>query len=524
MVDIAAVSRLISTLQSLCDGDGDSFGGYGKVWENGTIDRYASFGVLIELCSTLFSLKNLDYWSDSPKIVSDARSTLRDLDGAKVLLEGLSASLEKTIMDIKKHIFPFELARGLASTPDEILSLIFEHANGIHSSDGRIFRDTKEELSLVCRRFRRVAVNSPRLWSNIGSSAKMPYVRACLQRSKTVGLSISLNLHEYAELQHVSSFLAAVVPHATRWEYFGAFFGRLTNSTRILPFLLNLRLPSLHSLCLTFLDCAILRDDDGHFYQSWEVPNLRSLDIDIIPRIFEAPNLSSVCFQGVSIDEGTAESERLKDFLSAFPKLEELDIVFHGRGMQYYQQAQLIEMPNLKHLSIGALYSYTKEICPFMVALRAPKLRKLDLHMSAPVSDDNGFRTLEDLFPHEDYSSMESLTLTMTSGESTQFYVPFQKLRSLRSLSLISPNLFPQFPDYNDGGEQDFGFVPALHTLKISDCGKGQMQMLSDLKTTLKSQGKWDSFRQLEVSSALNMRQLNALFGEADKNIIWRQT
>lgn len=501
MVDIAAVSRLISALKSLNNSDGDTYGGYEKVWEDGTTDRYATFRVLAELRSTLFSLKNLDYWSNCPKTVSEARSTLRDLEGAKLLLEGLSASLEKTVMDIKKHILPFELGRSLASTPDEILSLIFEHLKGNHA---------KGNLSLVCRQFRRVAVNTPRLWSHISSYNEMPYVRACLQRSKTVGLSIGLYLYTDADFQNALSFVAAVVPHSTRWEDFQACIGKATYSTRIFPFLSNLRLPSLHSLCLTSFSSGDWGDDTGHFYSTWEVPNLRSLDIDRIPKLFEAPKLSSMCLRDVFIYEGNAaKSDRLREFLSAFSGLEELDLELIGRGVHLCQQAQLIEMPNLKHLSIGSPESDTRGISSFMVALRAPKLRKLKIDMLAPVSDDEDFRTLEDLFPHEDYSSVESLTLTMTDREYTQFFIPFGKLRGLRSLSVDSPNLAPYIID----ADGDDGFVPALHTLRLSNCRESHLNMLRDLKNALKEQGKWDSFRRLEISSAAT----NALFGKADE-------
>lgn len=46
--------------------------------------------------------------------------------------------------------------------------------------------------------------------------------------------------------------------------------------------------------------------------------------------------------------------------------------------------------------------------------------------------------------------------------------------------------------------------------------------MLWNLRETLLGQGKWDSFRRLEVSSAEYMRQINALVGEMDKNVIWK--
>lgn len=195
------------------------------------------------------------------------------------------------------------------------------------------------------------------------------------------------------------------------------------------------------------------------------MPNLRSLDIDIIPKLFEALKLSAALFRDFFITEGPAESERLIDFLAAFSNLEELDIVFDWRGTQGYQQAQMIEMPNLKHLSIGSPYSKRHEIRPFMVALRTPILRKLEISMIAPVSEDERLRALDDIFSYEDYSSVESLTLKMKGGKSTRIHVPLKKLRGLRSLSLDLPKFVPYIPNVLVDGNDEF--VPALHTLEL---------------------------------------------------------
>lgn len=61
---------------------------------------------------------------------------MHELVGANSLLECLSDSHEKVVrvFDIKKHILAFELGKGLASIPDEILSLTFEIAEGKYRS------------------------------------------------------------------------------------------------------------------------------------------------------------------------------------------------------------------------------------------------------------------------------------------------------------------------------------------------------------------------------------------------------
>lgn len=149
----------------------------------------------------------------------------------------------------------------------------------------------------------------------------MPYVRTCLQRSKSVGLSIKLRLYDTTRLQHALSFLAAVITHLTRWEHFGAVLGKTDDRTELFQshLLSNLRLPSLQSFSLSLSSSTILGDDTGHFYQSWEMPNLRFLYVDIIPKSFVASRLSSVHFSKICMAESAPEGERLRNFISAFP-------------------------------------------------------------------------------------------------------------------------------------------------------------------------------------------------------------
>lgn len=123
----------------------------------------------------LLSLRSLDHWSTSPGIVREAQTTLHDLEDVRIVLAGLLASLEATIVDMKKRIHPLVHGMGLASIPDEILSEIFEYE--LELNDIVSTSKTTGTLSLVCRRFRRVALNTPRLWSRISKSDKMPYVR-----------------------------------------------------------------------------------------------------------------------------------------------------------------------------------------------------------------------------------------------------------------------------------------------------------------------------------------------------------
>lgn len=246
------------------------------------------------------SLRNLGY---CPDVEPRARSTLRELENVKAMLAGLSASLEEKITDIKEHIHHFVLGKGLASIPDELLSNILEHAEGSQRRTA-----LKENLSLVYRRFRRLVLNTPRLWSHISSSYEMRYVRTCLERSKSVGLSIDLLINNKGDLDRGLSFLAEVIPHSSRWEDLNVLFSfarmdlDLRNKIHQSPIFSKLHLPSLYSLSLELNTTGNFNFDKNgiwHFYQNWDMPNLRSLDSDLVPKTTITSNLCSFRFHRI---------------------------------------------------------------------------------------------------------------------------------------------------------------------------------------------------------------------------------
>lgn len=205
----------------------------------------------------------------------------------------------------------------------------------------------------------RVVLNTPRLWSRARYSDRMSYVRTCLKRRKSVGLSIDLYLinDHGQDMKRESLFLAAVVPHSARWKHLHlSFYDSVLRLKSRKTILSNLRLSSLHSLSLVSSRPLILQDDIEYCYQTWEMPNLRSLEVDMIPKPLDAPKLSSMRLSwnfDIDIEGDAATSESLRSFLTAFPELGELRVEFQRNGAQGYQQGLLIDMPNLKTCELG---------------------------------------------------------------------------------------------------------------------------------------------------------------------------
>lgn len=84
----------------------------------------------------------------------------------------------------------------------------------------------------------------------------MPYVRACLERSKSFGLSIGVDLQDKHTWHQTLPFLDVILPHSTRWEQFQIRFGvwKVGSGFRqaLLQSLSSSQLPSLELLSLYF--------------------------------------------------------------------------------------------------------------------------------------------------------------------------------------------------------------------------------------------------------------------------------
>lgn len=444
------------------------------------------------------------------------------------MLAGLSASLEEKITDIKEHIHQFVLGKGLASIPDELLSNILEYAEGSQRRTA-----LKENLSLVCRRFRRLVLNTPRLWSRVSSFDTMRYVRTCLERSKSVGLSINLFIDNKGHLDRGLSFLAEVIPHSSRWEDLNVLFSfarmdlDLRNEIHRSPIFSKLHLSSLYSLSLELSATGNFdfdNDDIWHFYQNWDMPNLRSLDSNLVPKITITSNLCSFRFHRIFGD--ALRVAHFMKFIAAFPTLQELSIEIYSGYGKAFQQASTIDMPNLRVLHIDASECNRTDVRSFMGALRTPVLHKLSIVTSVPRSEDED-SALYDFFPHDDYPTLKELSIRMHPhpDSPTDFFLPTERFRGLRSLSLDTPGIVPDISYYEDENGQE-KIYPPLHSLSIVNWDNMSICWLTEMQESLLRQNDWAGFKRLEIYGALDsssVREINKVYGGEDKDVVWKE-
>lgn len=168
------------------------------------------------------------------------------------------------------------------------------------------------------------------MWTDISSSYKTIHILACLEKNKSAGLRIDLSFivcrFSYSLDQSLSIF-STILQHSSRWEQLNIYLtierAKSENLEKLRQSKLfsNILLPSLRALRLggpLFRGFSPAQEEFNAFYQSWEMPNLRSLRINHgVSKSIVAPNLISVELDLVSFKDGTGTSQQLQDFVSA---------------------------------------------------------------------------------------------------------------------------------------------------------------------------------------------------------------
>ncbi|KDQ21816.1 hypothetical protein BOTBODRAFT_183053 [Botryobasidium botryosum FD-172 SS1] len=126
-------------------------------------------------------------------------------------IDELTAYIERCLSDIQSRRNQLVFINRI---PDDILSYIFECAG-----NGRPFDDALEKIPqlvvpLVCKRWRGVALDTPRLWTRIDRFTE-PVSRLSILRSKQAPLNITY-IKAYGRTTFVQ-FISLITPHIEHW-------------------------------------------------------------------------------------------------------------------------------------------------------------------------------------------------------------------------------------------------------------------------------------------------------------------
>ncbi|KAK7024308.1 hypothetical protein VNI00_016432 [Paramarasmius palmivorus] len=160
-------------------------------------------------------------------VLRDTNNTIADLQASLQLLEQQRDALGSTISDCQRIFHPM---RGL---PPCVLLVIFDHyiEDLISSIDQVYIRDTLDprnvdtpwKLGQVCHRWRRLALQTPTLWTRVGAQLPSSMPSGALQRMRqrllvqiwrTSGLPITISLETECSAATVIPFLAGIASHS----------------------------------------------------------------------------------------------------------------------------------------------------------------------------------------------------------------------------------------------------------------------------------------------------------------------
>ncbi len=183
-------------------------------------------------------------------------------------------------MHIRSHADPNPIR--IEELPDEILASIFEagHSPSIASGYPAQYPIA---ISHVCRRFRNVALGTPKLWTTLSSTYCEDQLRSFLLRSKAAELCLYLNDHAVGWPHRRLHFFASVTSHAERWrdvQYIHPYSGGVLD----LPDLSRRALSSLTSATFMLSDPYDDPRNLESYLAQWHLPSLLHLKtLGIIP-------------------------------------------------------------------------------------------------------------------------------------------------------------------------------------------------------------------------------------------------
>ncbi|KAL5488309.1 hypothetical protein ACEPAI_6417 [Sanghuangporus weigelae] len=339
----------------------------------------------------------------SPIYNDDAylRDELRFLEGmhglsqlreARRALSHLLSSIERTQETLRSAMYPAILSRGIDRLPEEILSHILTLA-GSPGWKAALY------LSWISRRFRTVALATPRLWSSLPPTCiddlSCEAMTCFLERSKNVGLSA----------------VHMLMVHKHQWKELTADLATIHKELRITEDEIE-RFQWAHYL----VDYDWDDDASPEFFSGWQFPSLKTLVSEAPERDADGPKLIL---------------DALADFLNSQPSLKTFKLIV-GEYAYAAMGRDIINLPELRTLHLENRYAHPDLFVPcevFRVRCCYPKSGQSHCPLSMAHMNDLGGSWMSSgwvstFFPHgKRFGSLGNFRLeyTVENNISSQF-------------------------------------------------------------------------------------------------------
>ena len=342
-----------------------------------------------------------DLWRLLP--TTSVRERTEQLQGINEVLQKLLSATQIAMDDLQTNAAKYTESKGLwpsSSTvnaqtlPDDIVRNILDLVDNI------------VPFSQVCGKFRRVALGSPGLWTNISSEMALSKTEAYLSRSQAMPLSIVLVPGISFDMSRSQSFVSTVLQHAHRIKSFAMnieplcfysdeecflnWMDRNELTGRAFPMLEHLKLDA----GFDDEECYGSSEWDFRcsfrFIERWKMPNLRSLSTRNLLSclIFEQGKVTSLQLEFVDhslAEVVTVDTSTLLHILRTNPQLRRLSFTFANQIFEPVV-GSLVEMENVESLEFfvapkGPESAEIEDMFELMRHLVFPNLVSMKVHM-----------------------------------------------------------------------------------------------------------------------------------------------
>ena len=348
-------------------------------------------------------------------------------------------------------------------------------------------------------------------------------------KSKAAGLRLNLGAwwdDGYIGLKFVNipEVLPVAIPQAGRWEDLNLCFAPIRHEDLddIFKSLMSFRLPRLHTLKITFSrSSGNGRHPSLHFYKTWELNNLRTLNITnaSAPEAFAAPLLTSL---SITNYDGFVDYGKLFDFLSANRALEDILLWFSNCGRFGNPVVGDAVLENVKTFKIFTRYTSIDDLYPLRKALRIPNVEEIELKCIERSFYNEDFneehrrdsnKYLEFLLCGDDsYPHLESLTYEHDCSKGN-YILPFDKTPNLRSLKLHTSSRCPSVTG--------LGTLPPLRELRVHLHDSSWLGWMKKLHQHMLEQDKLSGLETLVLHHEdRSIGDIGELFG--NRRTVWK--
>ena len=485
VVDVAIIDSLIQGLTALKTNGGcaATATGEGVFWfqTNDRCDAEVFTVFVLENSPDILDRPIVAQTSSDADFAAQYQSTVRQLKTARDAFTNLASSLDEEIKNVHDILYFVYLRDGIATLPDEVLSIILEFACNDMEED-------PYQLAHVCQRFHDLMCRMPHLWTTISTIATEDHRKLALTSSRDRLLNVKIDrTHLTSNSPRFKDVMRDLRKHKHRWELCSFAFDSFAEF-RSIERLKMLHVPNLRELEIVHAT-APLEDDDGDvvnytFFETWRMPSLVKLKTrNIIPRTLQGMSPKS-CQIELCTDMGGYDWDltQVHAMLATCPLLEHFSISFCG-DFGVLADFTRTELPRLRTLAV----SYTDvfgefhtdiPLEEFMDALVTPNITDLTVFLDTD-DEDVHERVFRSIFNGQnEYRSLRTLNVTINRLLTTNnmLDVIFSRLPQLQHFSLEAPGIGMLYKDI------DFLVnIPPLQTLTFTNC----MQANSDFVTAL---------------------------------------